>query len=125
MMDERRKYRRFEISGGSVKYKRIKTPILVQHFSKPHPVLNACVGGLALLLSDEEFQHGEKLVIQLTVPDEDPLYLHSMLRWQDPVALSNDVIVGLEFMEFGDNKDCNPPETLAVLRRLYSRYVKE
>jgi len=123
-MDERRRYRRFEIPGGGVKYKGITTPILVQHFSKPHPVLNAGIGGLAFL-SDEELHQGEILLIQLIAPYEDPLYLHSTVKWQGPVALSSDVIAGLEFMEFGDNKDCNPPEALGVLRRLYAKYVKE
>jgi hypothetical protein len=124
MMDERRRYRRFEIPGGSVTYKRITALIIVQHFSRPYPVLNAGIGGLAFL-SDEEFYQGERLLIQLIGPYEDPLYLHSTLKWQGPVALSSDVIAGLEFMEFGDNKDCNPPEALGVLRRLYAKYVKE
>ncbi|HJX35024.1 MAG TPA: hypothetical protein VJ373_07605 [Desulfatiglandales bacterium] len=120
---EKRRYRRFEIPAGSVRYKRIIAPILVQHFSKPRPVLNAGIGGLAFL-SDEEFHQGERLVIQLAAPNENPLYLHSNLKWQDPIALSSDIIAGLEFMEFGDNKDFNLPETLGVLRRLYARYVK-
>ncbi len=120
---ERRRYRRFEIPGGVVRYKRITAPVLIQHFSKPHPVLNVGIGGLAFLC-EEEFHQGEKLIIQLAAPNEDPLNLRSILRWQDSIALSSDVIVGLEFMEFGDNKDLNPPETLRVLRRLYARYVK-
>jgi hypothetical protein len=120
---ERRRYRRFEIPGGVVRYKKITAPVLIQHFSKSHPVLNAGIGGLAFLC-EEEFHQGEKLIIQLAAPNEDPLNLRSILRWQDSIALSSDVIVGLEFMEFGDNKDSNPPETLRVLRRLYARYVK-
>jgi hypothetical protein len=109
---ERRRYRRFEIPGGVVRYKRITAP-----------VLNAGIGGLALLCK-EEFHQGEKLIIQLAAPNEDPLNLLSTVMWQDSIALSSDVIVGLEFMEFGDNKDLNPPEALGVLRRLYARYVK-
>jgi hypothetical protein len=124
MMDERRRYRRFEIPGGSVAYKRISAPIIVQHFSRPYPVLNAGIGGLAFL-SDEEFYQGEGLVIKLIGPNEDPLYLYSTLKWQGPVALSSDVIAGVEFIEFGDNKDCNTPEALGVLRRFYAKYIKE
>jgi len=120
---ERRKYRRFEIPGGELRYKRITAPVLIQHFSKSHPVLNVGVDGLAFVC-EEEFNQGEKLIIQLIAPDEDPLNLRSILRWQDSIALSSDVIVGLEFVEFGDDKDLNPPETLRVLRRLYARYVK-
>jgi len=120
---ERRRYRRFEIPEGEVRHKRIIAPFLIHHFSKPYPVLNACIGGLALVC-EEKFHQGEKLIIQLTAPNENPLNLRSTLTWQDPIALSNDVIMGLEFMEFGDNKDLNPPETLGVLRRLYARYVK-
>ena len=121
---EKRRYRRFEIPGGSVRYKRIITSILVQHFSRPRPILNAGIGGLAFL-SDEEFHQGERIVIQVTAPNEDPLYLHSNLKWQGSISLSSEIIAGLEFIEFGDHEDFNPPETLGVLRRLYARYVKE
>ncbi|MDB9823472.1 PilZ domain-containing protein [Deltaproteobacteria bacterium] len=121
---EKRKFRRFEMPGGEVRHKRIMSPVLLQHFSKPYPVLNMGVGGLAVVCK-EGFRNGEALIIQLTAPNENPLNLRSTVRWQGPIALSTDIIAGLEFTEFGNNRDLNSPETLGVLRRLYARYIKE
>ena len=119
---EKRKFRRFEITGGEAKHKRTVLPALIRHFSKPHPVLNLSVGGLALLCG-EDFRNGERVIIRLVAPDESPLNLHSRVRWQRPVALSSDVIVGFEFMPFDNNEDLNSPAKLKVLRRLYARYI--
>jgi len=121
---ERRRYRRFEIPGGEVRYKRITGPAILHHFSRPYPILNMGIDGLALVCK-EDFYQGDEIIIQLIAPNEKPINLRSTVRWQEPIALSTDVIVGIEFMEFGNNKNMNPPEMLAVLRRLYARYIKE
>ena len=120
--DEKRKFRRFEIPGGEAKYnERIMLPHIHKTFSKSYPVLNICIGGLALLC-EERFNQDEKLIIQLSVPKEDVLDLRLTVKWQEPVALSTEVIVGFEFMEFSNSKGWNSPDTLNVLRRLYARY---
>ena len=121
---ERRRYRRFEIPGGEARHKRIAGPAILKHFSKLHPLLNVSVGGLALIC-EENFSHGEEVIIQLEVPKESPLNLHSKVRWQEPIALSADIIVGFEFKEFGDNKNLNSPELLVAIRRLYAKYIKK
>jgi hypothetical protein len=121
---EKRRFRRFEIPEGRIRHKRISVPALLQHFSKSYPILNMGVGGLALLCKDE-FRSGEKLVIHITAPKEDPLILRSLVRWKDPIPLSTDIMAGLEFSEFGDDKDMNSPDALGVLRRLYARYIAE
>jgi len=121
---ERRRYRRFEIPGGEVRYKRITEPAILHHFSRPYPILNMSVGGLAFVC-EEDFYQGEEIIIQLIAPNEKPINLSSIVRWQGSIALSADLIVGIEFMEFGNNKNLNPPEILAVLRRLYARYIKD
>lgn len=122
--DERRKFRRFEMPGGEAKYKKIVQPGLIKHFSRPCPVLNLGVGGLSMLCG-KGFRNGETVILQLTAPGEKPLNLRSIVRWQNPVALSNDMIVGFEFMEFGNSKGLNSPDALNVLRRLYAKYSKD
>ena len=121
---EKRKFRRFEIPGGKAKHRKIVKPAIIKHFSKSYPVLNLCVGGIAVLCS-KEFRSGERVIIQLRAPNENPVNLQSKVRWQDQIALSNDVIVGFEFLEFGNNKGLNSPDALNLLRRLYARYRKE
>ena len=122
--DERRKFRRFEISGGEAQYKKISSTRLIKHFSKSYPVLNLGVGGLAAL-SGEILRNGEAVIIQLTSPGEKPLNLRSKVIWQNPIALSNDMVMGFEFIEFGNKEDFNSPDALNVLRRLYAKYIKD
>ena len=121
---ERRRFRRFEIPSGEARYKKIARPKLIKYFSKSYPVLNLGVGGLAVL-SREVLRNGEAVIIQLTAPGEKLLNLRSRVIWQNPVALRNDMVMGLEFMEFGNRKDFNSPDALNVLRRLYARYIKD
>ena len=121
---EKRKFRRFEVPDGKAKYKRIILSSIIKHFSDSCPVLNMGVGGTAFL-SSEEFRNGEEIIIKLTAPNEKSVNLRSKVRWLGPITLSSDVIVGLEFMEFGSSKDLNPPEALNLLRRLYARYRRD
>lgn len=119
---EKRKFRRFEITGGGAKHKRTASPALIRHFSKTHPVLNVSLGGIALLCR-RDFRNGERVIIRLVVPNESPLNIGARVKWQRPVALSSDVIVGFEFMPFDNSEDLNSPEKLKILRRLYARYI--
>jgi hypothetical protein len=121
--NERRKFRRFEIPGGKARYKKIVQPGLIKHFSKSYLVMNLGVGGLSMLCG-QGFRNGETVILQLTAPGEKPMNLRSIVIWQNPIALSNDMIVGFEFVEFGSYKDLNSPEALNVLRRLYARYIE-
>lgn len=121
---ERRKYRRFEIPEGDVRHKRTALPTFFKHFSKPYPVLNAGIGGLAILCEDD-FNVGEDVILKLSAPDETPLNLFATAIWQGPVAISSDMIIGFEFMPVSHEKGNNSPDTLNILRRLYARYITD
>jgi hypothetical protein len=118
---ERRKCRRFEVPGAQVKYKKIGLFAFLKTFSKEHPMLNLSKGGLAFL-SQVKFSFGEKLLIQLLVPNESPLVLLARVRWQGKPSINNSMITGAEFLPFGNNKYWNPIEALEVLRRLDKEY---
>ncbi|MFC1533465.1 PilZ domain-containing protein [Thermodesulfobacteriota bacterium] len=120
---EKRKFRRFEITGGEARYKKIGLHAFLKDFSNPYPLLNISIGGLSILY-EEEFGQGEEAMIQLVAPNEAPLNLRSRMIWQGPLVLSTDLVIAFEFLPFDDNKGCNPPGTLNVLRRLYARYAK-
>lgn len=122
--DEKRKFQRFEIPGGEGKHKRTGLPTLLKDFSKSCPVMNVSVGGIALLC-EEEFGQEEEVMIKLDAPNEAPLDLRAVVKWQGPIFLGTGKVVGFEFKTFSNGKSWNPPETFFVLRRLYARYVKD
>ena len=120
---ERRKFRRFEIPGGKIRYRKNSGASKLKKFSREYQLLNMSLGGLQILC-DSEFRYGEEIVLQIQVPKEREIKLYSKVVWQKPVALSNDIVVGFEFNTFGQGKGLNPPEIMNVLRRLYARYME-
>lgn len=120
---ERRQFRRFEIPGGKVTYKKNAGTSKLKNFSGEYQLLNIGLGGLQILC-DREFRNGEEIVLQIHVPKEKDIILYSKVVWQNPVPLSSDIIVGFEFKPFSVGKGMNSPETMNVLRRLYSRYME-
>jgi hypothetical protein len=120
---ERRKYRRFEIPGGTVKLgKTPGYPSLFKPPSKTYPLMNACIGGINILCS-MALNTGEDFLLELQAPGEKAVKLRSRVIWTNPVPLSKDILTGFELFTFGENRDQNPPETMGVLRRLYARYI--
>jgi Tfp pilus assembly protein PilZ len=119
---EKRKYRRFEIPDGRIRYKNTGASMF-KKFSKDYPLLNVSLGG-AQILCDREFRNGEEVVLQIHAPKEKAVKLISKVVWQNPVALTNDKVVAFEFIPFGEGEYMNSPETMNVLRRLYARYVE-
>jgi len=71
---KRRRARRFQIPGGKVRLKRAGLFSLSRGFSDPFPVGNVSKGGIALR-TNERFRKGQKLTIQLLIPNEAPLNL--------------------------------------------------
>jgi hypothetical protein len=84
--------------------------------------LNASIRGVNVLFP-MAFNTGEEVLVELHAPGEKAIKLHSKVIWTSPVPLSNDILTGLEFLPFGEDKDLNPPEAMGVLRRLYARYI--
>ena len=120
---ERRKYRRFEIPGGTVKIGKITSHLSYKPFSKSYPILNVCISGVNILCT-KALNTGEDIYLELNAPGENAIRLRSKVVWTSPVPLSKDILTGLKIYPFGEGKDFNPPEALSVLRRLYARYIK-
>ena len=116
--------RRFEIPGGKGRYKKTGLFILLKGFSAAYPVVNVSKGGLALVC-DEKLDHGDKVIMQLLVPNENPLHLRARVRWRGRRRDSSDMLVAVEFMPFTGRRGQNSLEELDVLRRLDAQYGKK
>ncbi len=123
MQVERRKYRRFEIPGGTAKIVKAQGFSLLKPFTSSFPLMNACMGGVNILCS-KELNTGDNLLLELNAPGEKAIRVRAKVIWANPVPLSNDVLTGFELASFGDDRNLNPPEVMNVLRRLYAKYVK-
>ena len=123
MQVERRKYRRFEIPGGTAKIGKAQGFSLLKPFSKSFPLMNACMGGVNILCN-RELNTGDNLLLKIHAPGEKSIKISAKVIWTNPVPLSNDVLTGFELAPFGGDRDLNPPEAMNVLRRLYAKYIK-
>lgn len=121
---EKRKCRRFEIPGGKAKLKKNGLLTVFRRFSKEYSVFNMSKGGLAFICA-EKFRPGDKLMVQLSAPNEAPLTLRSRVLANGQPEDSAFELVGVEFMPFGNRKDWNCMESLDVLRKLDEQYGKE
>ena len=120
---ERRKYRRFEVPGGTAKIGKITGyPSIFKPLSKTCPLINACIGGVNILCT-RALNTGEDFLIELLAPGEEAIRLRSKVIWTNPVPLSRDILTGFELFPFGEDRDQNPSEAMGVLRRLYARYI--
>ena len=120
---KKRRARRFEIPGGKGRYKKTGLLVLLKGFSAAYPVVNVSKGGLAFVC-DEKLDQGEKVMVQLLAPNENPLNLHARVRWRGSTD-SGDMFVGVEFMPFTGRRGQNSLEELDVLRRLDAQYGKK
>ncbi|MBW1887138.1 MAG: PilZ domain-containing protein [Deltaproteobacteria bacterium] len=120
----KRRCHRFDIPGGEGRYKKNGLLGFTRGFSKPSPVCNVSKGGLSILC-EETFDRGEKVMVQLLVPDENPLNLISWVRRLEQWSGSGFNALSVEFMPFGNQRGMNPLEALDSLRRLESQYGNE
>ena len=120
---KRRVTRRFEIPGGEGRYKKTGLLVLIKGFSAAYHVVDVSKGGLSLACS-EKLDQGEKIMVQLLAPNEEPLNLRARVRWRRQ-ADSGDMLLGVEFMPFTGRGGHNSHKALDVLRRLDAQYGKE
>ena len=123
MQAERRKYRRFEIPGGTAKIAKTQGFSLLKPFSSSFPLMNVCMGGVNILCN-RELNTGENFLLELKAPGEKTIKVHAKVIWTNPVPLSNEIITGFELAPYGDDKNLNSSESLNILRRLYAKYIK-
>ncbi len=112
---------RFEIPGGKARLKRLGVLSFLRRFSVPFPLLNISKGGIAVA-TDEEFRRGQKVKVQLLVPDEAPVDLLGRVLWQNESENDFSTTAGIGFMPFGGRFGWNSRRSLDVLRRLEERY---
>lgn len=96
-----------DIKDNCRKYPRLNAPIFYRSaplFSLRKPVMNISLGGIRVY-SDEEFNIGKRLELELFLPDESSLVCTARAVWQNP--LPKDACaryeIGLEFLEFPPN----------------------
>jgi len=107
-----------------VKFKKKGLLSFGQTFSEPFSVINLSKGGIAFSC-DRHLSKGKKLVVQLLVPGETPLDVHSIVRRQQETVGSRLRVTGVEFMPFGDRPGWNKEEILDVLRKLDKKYGRD
>ncbi|MBL7134986.1 MAG: PilZ domain-containing protein [Candidatus Marinimicrobia bacterium] len=71
---DKRKCYRFEVSGGKVKYKKVKVFDFHKGFSIDCRLINLSKGG-ANFTCEEIIRKGKKLIVKLLIPDYEPLEL--------------------------------------------------
>jgi len=121
---KKRTARRFEIPGAKTKFKKTGVIFLAKSFSVAYPVLNVSKGGL-VFVCDEKFKRGDKLILQLLVPNERPFHLLALVQRREQRVDSSDFLVAVEFMPFTGDRRQNSIEALVMLRKLDSQYGKE
>jgi len=120
---KRRRARRFQIPGGKARLKRAGLFSLSRGFSEPFPVGNVSKGGLALR-TNERLSKGQKLKIQLLIPNEVPLNMKGVAWRQEEQMEGLYASTGIRFMPFGNRAGWNSSEVLKRLRKLEARYIK-
>jgi len=118
---EKRRCHRFEIPGAQVKYKKVWLGLSLGDFSDYRPLENLSKGGLAFWC-EEKLRPGKKILVQLHTPGEDVLELVGTVRWQGFPAGKLYMVVGVEFMPFGEGRKWNSFEALEALKRLEEQY---
>jgi len=121
---KRRASRRFEIPGAKTRYKKSGLNVLAKGFSVNYPVLNVSKGGLAFVC-DKRLRRGNRLMLQLLVPNERHFHLRGLVKRRDQRVNSSNFLVAVEFRPFNGDRKQNTIESLVMLRKLDSQYGKE
>lgn len=121
---EKRRCRRFTIPGAEGSYKRMGLLTLKKKFINAQSILDISKGGLAFSCEDN-LHKGQKLMMRLTVPDEVPIELYSLVMRVGQWSGSNFNKVSIKFNTFGSHSSCNSMEKLNTLRRWDEKYAGE
>ena len=117
----KRKCRRFDIPGAEGRYKKKDLLVAFKGFSDLHYVVDISKGGMSFY-SDKKFSKGKKLIVQIVVSDEILLTLNAVVRRQEKIIGSSEVMVGVQFLAFNDEEGYNTEESLNILRELDRKY---
>ena len=118
---EKRQCKQFDIYGAEVRYKRKGLTGFISGFSDPCHVLKISKGSLAFYCY-KKIRKGEKLLVQLIVPNETILNLNAIVLKQEAIRGCDDRLTGVKFMPFGEGYGWNSSESLNILRKLDHKY---
>jgi len=124
--EERRKCKRFEVPGTTVRYQKMKLFTFKKEIDNDSfPVLNISRGGL-LFLSQEKFFFNDRLIVLISFPEEEvPLMMKARVRWADRnPGLSYKYMIGIQFDSYGRKKRYNHPSGLDKLIELEKKFLK-
>jgi len=85
--------------------------------SKPVPVKNLSKSGISFALNENP-DHGETILMQITFPDGTHFKLKGHIRWLNPLNNDENKAVGIQFFPFGNSKYYNPTNALDYLRTM-------
>ena len=117
---QKRQCDRFSIPGTTLYYKNrpgvFRNPDYPDHY---FPVLNLSKGGVSFLCN-ERLKAGKKVVLKIEIPGvEKRVELSATIRWiSKNREQSYKYQAGAAFNSYGDKKNQNPPDTLALLTAL-------
>jgi hypothetical protein len=108
---------RLFIPGGVIVLRKKNRLGLLEKSSTPIELTNFTKSGIAFK-SDNSFQIGEAIYLDIIIPGEKSLRLVSEIRWID----ESNSTVGAQFKAFGEGRNYNPLNALEKLRLLQRKY---
>ncbi len=121
---ERRSFKRIEVPGAQVRYKKSKKMKLLKNFSSIDEIINVSKSGIAFHML-EEAKYGEPVEMRITFPDGNGINLKGKIRWQKPINDSGSQTIGVMFDPFGTKKEYNPMQALDYLRSLKDQAISQ
>ena len=115
----------FEVAGASAKVKPDGIlGALTGYPRKRYRVLNISKGGVAIE-TDEPFRKGQRIRLQLRVPDwQEAMELSGAVRWQKSLVGGEILRAGVRFDPFGTRRGLNSLSSLDALRDLEAKYAR-
>ena len=121
---ERRSFKRIQISGAQVRYKKSNRLKLLKNYSTVDNIINVSKSGIAFHMQ-ENAKYGEPIQMRISFPDGNDLSLKGRVRWQKPVNGTGEQTIGVLFDPFGTQKEYNPMKALEYLRDLKDQAISQ
>ncbi len=121
---ERRSFKRIEIPGAQIRYKKSKGLTLLKNYSSVDDIINVSKSGISFHMP-EETKFGEPVQMKISFPDGNDLSLRGKVRWQKPVNGNGEQTIGILFDPFGTKKEYNSMIALNYLRNLKDQAISQ
>jgi len=121
---ERRSFKRIEIPGTQVRYKKSQRLKLLKNYSSIDEIINVSKSGVAFHMN-EIVKYGEPVEMKIAFPDGNDLNLKGKVRWQKTTNGSSKQTIGVLFDPFGTKKEYNSMKALEYLRNLKDQAISQ